>query len=207
MGISKERVKELRSQSYLTLQSTDEFKDYLARFVYSQSKNLTSEVEYILKRSYEDEEAPFSYEDIDLNSFDIDELKKAIIEDIETNTEETNKDLFDEINELNGTTIKTMQSFIVFLNGLNLQEVKDFIDNEYNQYLAINIYDYEQQTEVFQWFLMDDRLLHQLEERDEIVLNGMFWGRQCCGQSIEMDYVIIQIFKEWYLELYGVCEE
>ena len=36
-----------------------------------------------------------------------------------------------------------------------------------------------------QWFLMDDRILRQLEQRGEVVLNNTYWGRCSFGQAIE----------------------
>jgi hypothetical protein len=60
--------------------------------------------------------------------------------------------------------------------------------------------DYEQQIEVYSWYVLSDCILRQLQKRGEVVLNDYFWGRQCTGQSIEMDEIMIEIFKEWWLE-------
>jgi len=129
------RKEYLKTQNYGKLQSTSEFKHYCDTYLNVWLMN--EEVEYILKKSYEDSEAPFSYDDF--------------------------------------------ESF--------------YTDEEGN----------EHQTEVMQWFLVcDDRIINELEKRGEVILKGKFWGRQAYGQSITMDGVIIEIFKEWYLELYGL---
>jgi len=122
------RKEQLKKWNFGKLQSTEEYKHFCDTYLDMYLMN--EEVEYILQKSLEDREAPFSYEDIE---------------------------------------------------------------------------DYECQTEIMQWFLVcDDRILKQLEDRGEVILNNKFWGRQAYGQSITMDGVIIEIFKEWYLELYGL---
>jgi len=96
--------------------------------------------------------------------------------------EGNNKPFYSEDIDLNYTYEEAME------NGLT-----DFdSEQEFND-------SFEQQKEVYQWFLMDNRLIYQLKERNEVILNECYWGRQCCGQMIDMDGVIIEIFKEWFL--------
>lgn len=187
MEITKERIKDLRSQNFGTLQSTMEFKDYLRRFVYNESKLMNGVVEYILKKSIEDGEAPFSYDDIDLFYFDIEEAKDYLkqlnpIDHPDLDLEEYNK----------------LKQYL-FECDLTIDEMEK---EDFEMLDFIDLSDYERQAEIYQWFMMDERLLTQLEDRGEIVLDGSFWGRQSFGQAIEMDGVIIQIFKEWYLNFY-----
>jgi hypothetical protein len=52
--------------------------------------------------------------------------------------------------------------------------------------------------EVFQWFLVTDWLANRLDEINEPLLRndyGQWWGRTCCGQSIELDGTIQAIIK------------
>ena len=184
------RKQQLQKQRFGTLQATKEFTKFKEDFVYSQSKNMTSEVEYMLKKSIEDDESPLCYDDVPHTSFDIDEarleLEREFIDDDERNA----------------------ASKVLLKKGLDecedKEELEDFaIDN----LLDSDMNQYERDVEVYQWFLMDDRLLYQLEEKEEVILNNEYWGRQCCGQAIEMDSVIIQIFKEWFLNLSWIEKE
>jgi len=201
MRITKERVKELRSQTYGTLQRTEEFKHYLDTYVYNNSKLMNEEVEYILNKSIEDSEAPFSYDDFDQFYYEEDELKEAIIEDIESYEE--HEDLLQNLSYINDDLAKnekTREELLIdlkeCLNNSDLEELKEYIEA-----LSLGLYNFEHQTEVMQWFLMDDRLIYQLEQRGEVILNDCYWGRQACGQAIEIDSIIIDIFKEWYLDM------
>lgn len=194
----------LIKQHYGTLQSTPEFKHFINKYVYNASKNVTSEINYILSKSYEDSEAPFSYDDFEQFYYDEDELKAAIVEDIESNEDKeyllTNLILInDDLNQNLKTREELLKDLNEYLETLDIEELKEIFES-----LCLNLEDYERQTEVMQWFIMDDRLLNELEERSEVVLNGSYWGRQCCGQALEMDGVIIEIFKEWFLNLYGL---
>jgi len=187
MKISEERKKELQNMGYGKLQSTEEYKDFLSKYVYSQSKLMNEEVEYILKKSVEDSDAPFSYDDLDLSIWNTESAKDDIKEEIKNDSDidsETKQKLLNELKDIE-----------------DIDELENFTTDNL---ISFDKYDYEEQAEVYQWFMMDERLLRQLEEREEIVLNGTYWGRQCCGQAIELDGVIIEIFKEWYLNLYGV---
>jgi hypothetical protein len=56
------------------------------------------------------------------------------------------------------------------------------------------------EIEVYEWYAVDDRLAYHLEQEHEIVVDG-FWGRQCCGQSISLDNVIIQIYVKILTEI------
>lgn len=52
--------------------------------------------------------------------------------------------------------------------------------------------DFDNYPEIMQWFLIDDRILHRLEEMGECTLDGKYWGRCGFGQSIAMDYCIMK---------------
>ena len=95
----------------------------------------------------------------------------------------------------------------------NLVEIehtlKDFnkVNNAYNKFLEIDSLceelenlECEDYPEIYQWFYVDSDTLHKLEEKGECTLDGSFWGRQCCGQSITLDRVIQLIAFEHYTE-------
>lgn len=47
--------------------------------------------------------------------------------------------------------------------------------------------------EVMEWWLVSDYMIRKLKEIGEPVLEndyGEWWGRQCSGQAVKMDYVI-----------------
>jgi len=205
------RRKELRSLSYGKLQSTREYKDYLSSYVYNASQNMTTEVEYILKKSYEDSDAPFSYDDIDTHHYNDEDLIEAIVEHVENCYDEEDdsdiKEIFNEIDEnINGTNPINLYDEKKELKD-NLETLKLHLKDQYQDTLKeivedicqLQIEEYEEQAEILQWFAMDSRMLYQLEKHGEIILDDSYWGRQCFGQMIDMDGVIIDIFKEWYL--------
>jgi hypothetical protein len=187
----------------MELQSTEEFKHFCDTYLNVYLMN--EEVEYILSKSYEDSEAPFSYDDFEHFYYDKEELKAAIIEDIESNEEKegllTNLSYInDDLNQNLKTREELLKDLEDYLKDLDIEELKDIFNS-----LCLDLEDYEHQTEVMQWFMVcDDRILSELEDRGEVVLNGKFWGRQAYGQSITMDCVMIDIFKEWYLDLYEI---
>lgn len=154
------------------------------------SCNVTSEWEYILKKSYEDSDTPFSYDDYEMYYYDEDELIKAIMTELES--EYTDKaevqDFKEEIlSNFDGT-------FEEYLEGLYADDLKEMIEQEpiLNN---INVEDYERTTEIFQWFIVGSDFEYRLNEVDseQVFLNGA-WGRQCCGQSISLDYCVRQAF-------------
>lgn len=197
------RKEQLLKQTYGTLQSTEEYKHYLETFVYNKSICMSSEVDYMLKKSYEDDESPLSYDDLDLNVFNEEECIRLIIEDIKNYLDEDEqKELFAETNEEHNLRIKSIGDYEVFLNQLDEETLKEIAETR-----GIDEDSYIERAEIYQWFLMDIRLLNQLKERGEIILNNTYWGRQSFGQSIELDGIIIEIFKEWYLNLHWIEEK
>lgn len=207
METTKERKAELLKMNYGDLQSQTEYKNYIEKVVFNKSCLMNEEVEYILKQSYEDNDAPFSYEDIPPVYYDEDEMKADILKVFEELTEDedaTEEEFKEEVESFEGDLYfinkpkDTLNAIRLYLNDCYEDELKKMIEDE--PFLNdINLDDYERQTEVMQWFLMDERLLRQLEQRGELVLNDKYWGRQTFGQMLDMDGVIIEIFKEWWL--------
>lgn len=202
--VNDQRKQELRSMRYGTLQRQPEFKHYIETYITSESR-LFNEVEYILNKSYEDNEAPYSWDDVEnMVTYDYEDAMRCLIAEVKEEDAEVRQEVFERANDEYNRRIKTVGDFEVFLKSLDTDELKSFIEDSIE--LSISIEDFERHAEVLQWFIMDSRIIDQLNERDQVTLNGFVWGRQSCGQAIEMDGVIIQIFKEWYLELYGLPE-
>lgn len=179
--ITKKRAREILKKYY-----TDEYKDtgvkggkYLFNWCeeYKELINncvvccVTSEIDYIIKKSYEDTGAPLSYEDLDL--FDVD----SFIEDVTNNhKEEVKKWLIDSGFNPNET-----------LKTLDKEDLKLMCDE-----LNLGSGDYE--TEIYEWWVIDELLLYRLEQQGEVILNNKFWGRQTTGQSVSCDNSVIEAF-------------
>jgi hypothetical protein len=60
----------------------------------------------------------------------------------------------------------------------------------------------EKEQEIYEWWLVTERLANCLEEKGEIILflDGLdrWWGRTMCGQSLYMDSVLQKIAEEIY---------
>jgi hypothetical protein len=143
-------------------------------------------VEYVLQKSLEDSDAPFSYDDItnhdyygnvDLSSGNYDlteeerDEKLSELEDIRDELEQ-NED-YEELEQWENVTN-------------DIQELEDM--------------DFYQTPEIYQWFSCSDWLIRELDSMGECTLDGEFWGRQCCGQSVALDHVMQQIAFNWFVD-------
>ena len=151
---------------------------------------VSSEWDYMLKKSYDDNESPVNYEDLDL--FDIERAKEHLLYNYENNEEEYTNYANDE--ETFNRKVKNKGDFEVFLNSLSKEELKIMFDD-----LSEDISN--AQGEVFEWWLISDPLNYRLEKQEEIFLNGA-WGRQSTGQSISLDSNVIKAFIDWLKDIY-----
>ena len=60
--------------------------------------------------------------------------------------------------------------------------------------------DFDEYPEICQWFECDRYLLDLLDAKGECILDGTYWGRTCCGQSIILDSVIQHVAYEYYTD-------
>ena len=67
--------------------------------------------------------------------------------------------------------------------------------------------DFDTYPEIYQWFECDSYLLNRLEERGECILDGTYWGRQACGQSIILDNVMQLIAYDHITTSYSITPE
>ena len=167
----------------------DEYNNYI-----SSSVNLcvTLEVEYILKASIEDKDAPFSYDDLDL--FDNDKAREHILYKYDSFSIDEKSLLRSEVELCLGIKI----------NKSNLSKSLDKLDKDQlkNIFSELDLDTYNANAEIFQWFIVSEPLIWGLKEQGEIILNDYYWGRQCCGQHISLDSVCITAFIEWLKDLY-----
>jgi hypothetical protein len=77
---------------------------------------------------------------------------------------------------------------------------KNNIKNEENSESDIEVE--EEYPEIYSWYLLSDNYIYRkLKEENEIViyhLSNYWWGRQCWGQSITLDYSIKNICRKIY---------
>jgi predicted RNA-binding Zn-ribbon protein involved in translation (DUF1610 family) len=125
---------------------------------------LTSEVEFILKQSFESSanDAPFTFDDVE-------NYYRHFCDDCgEGHTR------FTESEDENGEIVYTCDD----CGRTHTEEEHDNLDTE--------------QAEVFEWWLVTDWLAEKLKARGEVVIMGFsnYWGRQGSGQAIHLDYVM-----------------
>ena len=185
MEINKERAIEI-IKAYEIDKKTDlfnwceEYKDFVNDGVCLM---VTPEVEYMLKKSYEDSESPLSYEDLDL--FDIDKAREHLMYNYE-DEEESFKEYANDPKTFN-RKVKNKSDFEVFVNSLSVEELKEM-------FYDLSLDDSEAQTEVYEWYIIQDPLLYNLEKQGEIILSGSYWGRQASGQHISLDGSVMRAF-------------
>ena len=153
---------------------------------------VSTEWGYILKKSYEDNDAPFSYEDLDL--FDQDTAIEILIQNYDENEEDSITHANDP--DTYNRRVKTKGDFEVFLKSLDKDELKTTYE-ELGYELS------ETEIEIYEWWIITDPLSYRLEEQGQIILNGA-WGRCCSGQSISLDYGCIKAFLAYLNDLYRV---
>lgn len=142
----------------------------------------TMEVEYILKKSYDDKDAPLSYDELDL--FDIDKAIESLLYLYEEKETEF-KDYANDPETFN-RKVKKKGDFEVFLNSLDKEELKEMCRE-------FEIYEDSTDAEIYEWWFISDPLKYRLEQQGEIFLNE-YWGRQTTGQNISLDGCCIKAF-------------
>ncbi len=165
---------------------------FVNREVYSHVGTM---VEYILSKSYEERDIPFSWDDVtnlyrpycpecgdsagfeDITAYkcgncdEIFEEKPVTCSCYDEDDDEPYEDLFEEIDAYKCE------------NCGHIVEDKDDLDNE--------------NAEIFEWYIVSSFLCGKLEEHGEPVISDEdIWGRTCTGQSIMLDGVITRICYE-----------
>lgn len=149
-------------------------------------------VEYALKKSHEDGEAPFSHDDItnNLPTANI-ELSDRWVDLIESERDEMLEELQEKFDDLYGDIEDT--------EGHPEQKEIETLSSDIE---ALENADFDNYPEIYQWFSCSDWLIRALEEKGECTLDDEFWGRQVCGQSVVQDCVMQEIAFDWFVN-YG----
>jgi len=153
---------------------------------------VSSEWDYMLKKSYEDDESPISYEELETNEFNEEQALYMIEKEIPTD-EESIKDFLEEVNDYLRKDFKNTQEFKEYLKELDDDDFDDLTNISFFTHLDQD--DFRTPIEVYEWWLISDPLKYRLEKQEQIFLNGA-WGRQTTGQSIKLDYCVMQSFIE-----------
>lgn len=168
--------------------------DFVGREVYC---NVNQMAEYILQKSYEDSDAPFTYEELNLERYSyaghyiaFDDLTYSQKEEAQEELQELIDKLEDfkefEIEECNYYYLTTGK-----YTSYQLEEMQDElseIENLDSDYI-----------EIYEWWAVSQWLAEKLEEKGEIVAYaGMtcIWGRRTSGQAILLDHVISDICND-----------
>ena len=170
--------------------------------------NQNTVVEYILSKSIEGcNEAPFSYDDISNNTptgqIEINGSYYTLDEDERDEKLEFYERLRDKASDLVDARYELLSdSDDAEYDTLDAKH--DKTEELHGKYEAIcdelESMDFDTYPEIYQWFECDSYLLNRLEERGECILDGTYWGRQACGQSIILDNVIQKIAYDHYTE-------
>ena len=161
--------------------------------------------EYILKKSWEDSDAPFSNEDIENpmqsaefkwdeewiiicsteeleewkaeRESDIEENRESELQDIEDDPQDDDEERIEEINENYDDQL------------IELEDVCNEAESQLDEY-----------KEIFEYWICSPWLISKLSERNEAVIeHEQIWCRCTTGQSISIDGVIREIVKEYVL--------
>jgi len=151
---------------------------------------VSSEWDYIIRKSYEDNDAPFSYEDVD--TFDEDRAIENLLYKFDEDKDEC-IELANDPDTYN-RRVKTKGDFEVFLKSLEKDELKSV-----HEELGYDTCDAE--SEIYEWWIITDPLSYRLEQQGETILNGA-WGRRSTGQHISLDYECIKAFLSYLEDLY-----
>jgi hypothetical protein len=171
----------------------EDYKDFVSTNIYAC---VTSEWDYMLKRSYEDSESPCSYQDFPSTYFDeyemIEAIKEKLKEDDLDKTEEF--DFISTYIDVDGEKL-TKKEYVLFeqyLKDCDSEQLRDMIEKE--PFLNdLDVYDYEHENEIYEWWLCSDYLRGLMS--DEVFCNGA-WGRQSTGQHMSLDYAMMEAYKK-----------
>jgi hypothetical protein len=163
----------------------------------------TTLVDYVLKQSHEDDNAPLHHDDITnnnptgsitLNGCTVEITAEERDEKLERY--EYLRDKADEAHKRGLAQLLTLagEDETGYENRLDLFErrVTRLIDS-CQELEDLDFYDY---PEIYEWWSCDRWLLARLEENGQCTLAGEYWGRCTTGQSIFLDRVILEIYKE-----------
>lgn len=189
MNITQNRIKEILDRYEKDDALFNWCKEYNQFVEEGVILNVTSEIDYIIKKSYEDQEAPLSYEDLN-EAKDKGIKQEEVIERMAYNLK-VDKNILIKVYE--ESKDNTKENFKINNKSYDCEDL-DNLFNEAKEELF-------NEVEIYSWYVVGDRLRYWLEQEGEIILNGNYWGRQAGGQSVALDYPVIHAFirmlEEW----------
>jgi hypothetical protein len=152
---------------------------FVSKHVYA---GVTSLIEFILKVSFEYQDAPFSHDELNSQSFYEDSNGNCYSNDEKIIQLEIWKEQLEELE------IQLAED----QNNLELISEKDILDNQIESLEEAQ----EQYMEIYEWWIVSAYLAGKLEQYHQTVLSdgvNHYWGRCTTGQSILLDYVFGRI--------------
>lgn len=146
---------------------------------------MTCIVEYVLAKSNEDRDAPFSYDDLPDSTYFEDALGNSYSYQEREDQLSCWQDELDAIDSLlehddqNASYIQQKESLEVQIDDLNSAA--------------------EQFAEIYEWWICSSWLASRLRQFDQVILedgNNAYWGRCTTGQAILLDSVISRICED-----------
>lgn len=173
----------MTNETQKTIMTESEFQEKCREFV-SQNVNccVSSIVDYVLKKSIENSDAPFTYDDIEnLERVNYDDIRECL---------EKNKEIGIMAWLKNNKDAESQYQF---------ESISDELLTDYCSEAGIDIEDFQEPQEIYEWWIVSDWLIEKLKAKGEPVLvDECIWGRTATGQAILMDGVIREIVKEEY---------
>lgn len=149
-------------------------------------------VEYILLKSYDDSEAPFNFDDMENYDYTGDIKISGQWYTLTASEAGEKREFYKHLLEKAENYLeiaKTIYSDDSHKVICKLEEKVGYFESFIND---LERFEPENAPEIMQWFFAPE-LCYHLAKRGEIVLNGVYWGRQSYGQAVCLDRVIQEI--------------
>lgn len=163
---------------------------FVEREVYT---NVNTMVEYILTKSYEDNNAPFSWDDV--TNYIVDNSEK--IEELEQKIEELEEQKQEEIEE--SETMLENEEISDFTHERNLENIEKNYSKQIEK-LQEEIDELNEESEyqeVYEWWMVSGWLCNKLKEHGAVVIEGEnIWGRCTTGQHMLLDSIMSDICED-----------
>ena len=158
---------------------------------------MTTYSKHRIKKSIEDSEAPLNYDDITNNEryglIVINGSEQALYE----NERDEKLEFYEYLRDKAGSIRDNLQDDVVDSKYDTFDDLADYYGSVCDELEAM---EFEEQPEIYQWFSCDSYVCRKLQEAGECTLDGSYWGRTCCGQSIVLDHVIQQLAFDYFTD-------
>ncbi len=172
--------------------------------------NVNQMTEYILNKGYEDDKAPFSWDDVE-NLYTKPERADEILKELKKLTEcegDTAEELFDNISDRleqieqdyeSGKREKFQETFSAPKSLVHTFPYRVFEERKIKVESLIEEYNNleDEPQEIYEWWLVSSYLCEKLKAKGQPVIEEQnIWGRCTTGQAILLDYVIGKIAQD-----------